>query len=162
MRGEEGRGGPWAPNNRPLLYNLQIEKTIAAIHYLYQKMLEHWINERVYRNTLCRSQEKHVNVARHLYQILGEIISDIIIIMSAELQRYYKPLILFEMNVVLVRLHFGVNRDQSGIRTTDNNMYVQLIRVPEAIVTCQNIQEMQKFEYRELSRRISEEKKDKY
>ena len=59
--------------------------------------------------------------------------------MSAELQRYYKPLILFKRNVVLVRIQIGIKPDYSDIRKTDNNMYAQLKRVPEAIVTCQNI-----------------------
>ena len=38
-------------NIRSLFYHLQNEKTIAAIHYLYKKMLEHWNSESGYRTT---------------------------------------------------------------------------------------------------------------
>ena len=43
--------GEGAQNSMPLFYHLQNEKTIAAIHYLYKKMLEHWNSEIGYRTT---------------------------------------------------------------------------------------------------------------
>ena len=84
------------------------------------------------------SYEKLIHVTRDLYAFVGKRAADTIIAMSAALPPYFKPLQFVVFNVPHVRPELGIKPEYNNITTINNNQYVILKRLPDAVRSGEN------------------------
>lgn len=144
---------------RPVYYHLRNEEALAARPKLYRMMLKHWNTESGFIVRTYDDFKQALPVTRYLQSIVGTYATNLIVSFSASLPPHVAPLTMLEQATQVERPNIGVRPEYLSVHTIDATRYAYLSRMPEATLTSDHYWEMQKFQYNQLFKVLSDREK---